>query len=229
MQYQKAVTFSYDDGVLQDRQLVGIFNTYGMKGTFNLNTGIQREESCFEIEGKPVCRMNQEDIGDLYQGHEVAVHGMTHAAAKGMDRKQLDREFGGDIDNITKIYGIRPVGMAYAYGVYDDTAVEYLQEQGICYGRTVEVTHSFAVPEQPMLLKGTCHHDDAQLFELAGQFLAAEPAPGEQMLFYVWGHSYEFYVKDNWSRMEKLCRMLQGRKDIFYGTNRQCLELFHII
>ena len=32
----KAVTFSYDDGVPEDKQLLEIFNKYGMKGTFNL-------------------------------------------------------------------------------------------------------------------------------------------------------------------------------------------------
>ena len=33
----KAVTFSYDDGVVQDRRLAGIFDKYGMKATFNIN------------------------------------------------------------------------------------------------------------------------------------------------------------------------------------------------
>lgn len=37
----KAVTFSYDDGVEQDRRLVELFNKYGMKATFNINSGIQ--------------------------------------------------------------------------------------------------------------------------------------------------------------------------------------------
>lgn len=34
----KAITFSYDDGVTQDRRLVELFNRYGVKGTFNLNS-----------------------------------------------------------------------------------------------------------------------------------------------------------------------------------------------
>ena len=38
MGYRKALTFSYDDGIEQDRKLVDIFNHYGMKATFNLNT-----------------------------------------------------------------------------------------------------------------------------------------------------------------------------------------------
>lgn len=229
MKYQKAITFSYDDGIESDRKLVEILNRYGMKCTFNLNTGIQSRESHFEIEGKEIYRMDQETIGDLYAGHEIAVHGLTHRAPADMTEEEMDQEFLTDIDNITRIYGQKPVGMAYAYGAYDQATVDYLQRHGIKYGRTVEATHGFAVPENPILLKATCHHDDEQLFELAQQFLESEPAPGEQQLFYIWGHSYEYYVKDNWDRLEKLCRMFADRRDIFRGTNRECLEMFGAI
>ena len=34
----KALTFSYDDGVTQDKRLIEIFNKYGLKATFNLNS-----------------------------------------------------------------------------------------------------------------------------------------------------------------------------------------------
>ena len=59
MNYQKAITFSYDDGIESDRKLVEIFNRYGMKCTFNLNTGIQSRESHFDIEGKEIYRMDR--------------------------------------------------------------------------------------------------------------------------------------------------------------------------
>ena len=40
----KALTFSYDDGVTQDQRLISLFNKYGLKATFNLNS---------ELLGKP--------------------------------------------------------------------------------------------------------------------------------------------------------------------------------
>lgn len=221
--YKKALTFSYDDGIEQDRKLVEIFNRYGMKATFNLNTGIQTPESNFEIEGVHINRMKQEGLAELYKGHEIATHGLTHAAPTGMTREQLDEEFITDAKNIERIYGTYPVGMAYAYGCVDDTVAEYLKSIGIKYGRTVESSHSFEIPKEPIKLKATCHHDDDMLFELAEKFLKAEPKDDEPMLFYVWGHSYEFDVNNNWDRIEKFCKMMSGRDDIFYGTNRECL------
>lgn len=221
--YRKALTFSYDDGIEQDRKLVEIFNKYGMKATFNLNTGIQTPESNFEIEGVYINRMKQEGLEELYRGHEIATHGLTHAAPTGMTKEQLDKEFLTDMSNIERIYGTYPVGMAYAYGCVDDEVVKYLKSIGIKYGRTVEASHSFEIPKEPLKLKATCHHDDDMLFELAEKFLKAEPKENEQMLFYVWGHSYEFDVNNNWDRIEDFCKMMSGKADIFYGTNRECL------
>lgn len=221
--YRKALTFSYDDGIEQDRKLVEIFNKYGMKATFNLNTGIQTPESNFEIEGVYINRMKQEGLEVLYRGHEIATHGLTHAAPTGMTKEQLDKEFLTDMSNIERIYGTYPVGMAYAYGCVDDEVVKYLKSIGIKYGRTVEASHSFEIPKEPLKLKATCHHDDDMLFELAEKFLKAEPKENEQMLFYVWGHSYEFDVNNNWDRIEEFCKMMSGKADIFYGTNRECL------
>lgn len=223
MNYKKAVTFSYDDGVEQDRRLVELFNYYGMKCTFNLNTGIQSEESCFEIEGVHIHRMNQEGLEQLYQGHEIAVHGLTHAAPAGLTKAELEQEFLMDAKNIERIYGKYPVGMAYAYGAVDDAAAAYLAEIGIQYGRTTGSTHSFALPKDLLHLEATCHHNDEKLFELAQQFLEAEATEEKPRLFYIWGHSYEFDVNQNWERIEKLCEMLGGRDDIFYGTNAECL------
>lgn len=221
--YRKALTFSYDDGIEQDRKLVEIFNKYGMKATFNLNTGIQTPESNFEIEGVYINRMKQEGLEELYRGHEIATHGLTHAAPTGMTKEQLDKEFLTDMSNIERIYGTYPVGMAYAYGCVDDEVVKYLKSIGIKYGRTVEASHSFEIPKEPLKLKATCHHDDDMLFELAEKFFKAEPKENEQMLFYVWGHSYEFDVNNNWDRIEEFCKMMSGKADIFYGTNRECL------
>ena len=67
----KVLTMSYDDGKIQDERLVGIFNKYGIKGTFNLNYGLMEQE-------QTPPRLSRERIAKLYRGHEVATHTMTH-------------------------------------------------------------------------------------------------------------------------------------------------------
>lgn len=58
---------SYDDGKLADRRLVSIFNHYGIKGTFHLNSGMHGPE-----------RIPSEEWKALYEGHEMSCHTVTH-------------------------------------------------------------------------------------------------------------------------------------------------------
>ena len=64
----KALTMSYDDGKVQDRRLIEIFNRYGIKGTFHLNSGLFHDPG----------RIQPAEIPSLYEGHEVACHTVTH-------------------------------------------------------------------------------------------------------------------------------------------------------
>ena len=40
----KVLTLSYDDGVVQDIRLINILDKYGIRGTFNINTGMYLPE-----------------------------------------------------------------------------------------------------------------------------------------------------------------------------------------
>lgn len=220
--YKKAITFSYDDGVEQDIRLLEILSEYGLKATFNLNTGLNYDRGTWQYEDKfQVHRLNLPEVKAFYKGHEIAVHGREHLCLTELDEVALHRELALDAEEITRIFGEAPVGMAYAYGAYNDIVVEKLRSLGLQYARTVESTHSFA--EQPDLLRfrPTCHHDDEKLFQLADEFLSMKPDTPQ--IFYIWGHSYEFEGKKNWDRFCRFCEKISGREDIFYGTNRQVL------
>ena len=77
----KAFTMSYDDGVFQDIRLIEILNRYGLKATFNLNSGLFGQQRILQVRGVPVNhnRLKAEDIRGVYAGHEVAAHTVTHA------------------------------------------------------------------------------------------------------------------------------------------------------
>ena len=128
-QYRKAVTFSYDDGNEQDEKLLEIFNDYGMKATFHVNTGLDHDHGTWQYRDRLwVHRLNLRDCPSLYRGHEVAVHGSLHQNLTELSPEALEEELGGNLRAITEIFGTRPVGMSYPYGVYNDTVVEKLDK-----------------------------------------------------------------------------------------------------
>ncbi len=219
--YRKAVTFSYDDGNEQDIRLVEILNTYGMKCTFNLNSGLTADNSAWKYKDAWVHRLHLPDCTQLYQGHEVAVHGKEHLNLTELSPEALHAELAEDKAELKRIFGSEPVGMAYAYGAYSPQVLDAVASQGLRYARTVHNTHQFAVQHKLLEFAPTCHHDDEEVFSLAKRFLESES--DEPMTFYLWGHSYEFDGNHNWDRIERLCEMLAGKESVFYGTNAQVL------
>jgi hypothetical protein len=41
----------------------------------------------------------------------------------------------------------------------------------------------------------------------------------DPMLFYLWGHSYEFEARNNWDVIENFAEAVSGKEDIWYATN----------
>ena len=220
---KKALTFSYDDGVGQDKRLVEIFNRYDMKGTFNINTGIQSASSKWVKGTVEIRRLNVRDIKEVYKGHEVAAHSLTHPHLELWDEETIENEMDQDMLNIERIFGHKPAGMAYPFGTYDEKTFKVLKKLGLGYARTVKSSENFEMQAELLEFSPTCHHNNKKLMELGRAFL--ELRPETPKLFYVWGHSFEFDTDDNWALIEEFCALMSGKDDIYYGTNADVFGL----
>lgn len=215
----KALTFSYDDGVEQDMRLVQLLDSHGMKGTFNLNSGLYSPEGKVFAPGTIHRRMSLSQVKALFNGnHEVAVHCLTHAYLPDLSQERMVYEIVKDRENLEREFGGTARGMAYPFGAVDDATVEAVRCCGIRYARTTRSTHGFRIPQDWLRLDPTCHHNDPQLMDLAERFLSARNSH-DAKLFYLWGHAYEFEANDNWQVIEGFIDRLAGRKEIWYATN----------
>ena len=212
----KALTFSYDDGVMQDIRLVELLNRYGLKGTFNLNSGLF---------GRNGTRIGRSDIRSVYEGHEVAAHTATHPFLEELSDDRVIDEVEQDRLALSDIVGYEVVGMAYPYGYQEKercTADLIRRNTGVLYARTTNETLSFDLPQKLHLLHPTVFHCNwDEMFRLGREFLELQTdAP---QVFYIWGHAYELDNGNGWEQFEQFCRLVSGRDDIYYGTNREIL------
>jgi len=216
----KALTLSYDDAVQQDVRLMTILNKYGLKCTFNINTGLFAEEGHEYSKGQIHRRMTEKEAVSLYKdsGHEVAVHALTHPFLEQLPANLVIKEIMEDRKNIERLFGKIARGMAYPFGTYNDEVVSILKSCGIAYARTVHSTESFSIPTDWLRLPATCHHNNPKLPELTDKFINEKPF-GSPWLFYLWGHSYEFEADNNWELIEDFAKKVSNREDIWYATN----------
>ena len=174
----KVLTMSYDDGKHADRRLVKIFNDNGIKGTFNVNYG---------MEGDPI-RIPQSEYEELYKGHEIACHTLTHPTIARCPLEQATVQIFEDRKGLEKVTGRMIRGMAYPNGSYSDDVKTLLRLHGIKYARIVGNSDSFDLPTDFYEWKATCHHNH-NLLQLGDEFAALTKKQYLYMM-YVWGHSY---------------------------------------
>lgn len=217
----KALTFSYDDGRVFDRKLVEIFNRYGVKGTFHLNSGTlgQKTESGDFV--------TPQEVKELYQGHEVACHTVTHLQPLAAPVGQVAREIAEDRKALEKLTGGLVQGLSYPFGRYSPEIIQAARAQGIKYSRTVVSTRDFHVPADFMEWHPTCHHGDPKLMDLGKQFLGFRGLG--MMVMYVWGHSFEFAWTDSWKIIEDFAAYMGGREDLWYCTNMELCQYVEAI
>ncbi len=218
---EKAVTLSYDDGVVADKRLAEIMVNYGLAGTFNVGT--LPEES-------GTSKLSKSEAREVYsqKGIEVAVHGARHLTWTEVEPAVAARDVMANREDLEKTFGKIVNGCAYPNGAYNDTVVDILRNSGIKYARTVISTEDFKLPTDWLRLPTTCHHDNPRLFELVDKFLGIEKQPyfwrNKPRLFYLWGHSYEFNQKDNWRVIEEFAKKIGGKSDIWYATNSEIYD-----
>lgn len=217
---KKALTLSYDDAVEQDIRLMQILDKHGIKCTFNINTGCFAPEGMVYEPGTIHRRLSKKQSLELYtnSGHEVAVHALTHPHLERMTAAEVAYEIMTDKSNIERDFSTITRGMAYPFGTYNDEVVRTLESCGIVYSRTTKCTEGFGIPADWLRLEATCHHKNPRLTELCDKFLQTDFA-SEPGLFYMWGHSYEFDMHDNWEVIECFAEKMGGREDIWYATN----------
>lgn len=220
---KKALTFSYDDGVMQDLRLISLFRLYGLRGTFNLNSASLGHLASSESNGRVIdlSRVPGEDVPLAYAGFEVAAHTSSHPSLTHLSSISAVEEIVSDRARLESLVR-RPVrGMAYPNGAVNESIKNIVKACGVSYARGTDTTGSYALPADRYDWACSCHH--SELEPLIDPFLDDQR---RLMLLSVWGHSYEFDMTATWDVIESQLERLGGNDDVWYASN---IEVFDYI
>ncbi len=224
MNFKKAITFSFDDGTTQDQRLIEILDKYGLKCTFNINSGLLGKPGMLDFWNRTVAHVKpkKEEVREIYGNHEVAVHTLTHPMLPELEEAEIIEQVEQDRLALSQLMGYEVRGMAYPCGGQnndDRVAGIIAKHTGVKYARTITSSYSFDLQSNLLRFNPTVHVMEKQrMEELAEEFLALETE--EPKIFYIWGHAFEFDI-GGWAWFEDFCRRISGKPDIYYGTNAE--------
>ena len=138
----------------------------------------------------------------IYDGHEVAVHTLTHPNLTQIESDDvIIRQVEQDRINLSQLVGYEVEGMAYPCGGQnnDDRVAGIIKNNtGILYSRTITSTYSFDLQDNLHRFNPSVYHimEEDKLFELGEKFINL--TPDKPQIYYIWGHSYEFEIENTW-------------------------------
>ena len=205
----KIVSLSFDDGTIYDKRFIDLLNKYGLRATFNLNSGLK--DFIWYYEDKPIRRLNLEESKEIYKGHEVASHSLTHPYFSSLDEKRQIREVEEDILNLEKIFSRKIEGFAFPF--IDQTEAYKKKKKNnidLKYIRCSIFTEKI-LPKDRYHVGINALYDDKDIYEKLERY-KSNILPNS--LFVIAGHSYEFEVKNDWEKIENLLKYLKDNDEL---------------
>ena len=219
---KKAFNFTYDDGVLQDVRFVKLLNKYGIKGTFNLNSGLMEQRfSWIHPNGMEVIRLSPEIASNLYAGHEIASHTLTHPYLNDLTEDQIYHQMYQDKQNLEGWFEREVKGFAVPFDYYDDSIAAYAQACGFEYARISDCSGTFEPCMDWYHWKTGIYHIDSNLTKYVADFLNTEV---DLAVCQIVGHSYDLDALDLWGTIELICAAVSTRDDIWFCTNLELVR-----
>ena len=205
----KIVSLSFDDGTIYDKRFIGLLNKYGLRATFNLNSGL--DDFIWYYEDKPIRRLNLEESKDIYNGHEVASHSLTHPYFSSLDEKRQIQEVEEDILNLEKIFSRKIEGFAFPFIDQTEANIQVVKNNiDLKYIRCSIFTEKI-LPKDRYHVGINALYDDKDIYEKLERY-KSNILPNS--LFVIAGHSYEFEVKNDWEKIEKLLKYLKENDEL---------------
>lgn len=219
---EKAFNVSYDDGVIQDIKFVKLLNKYGIKGTFNLNSGLMKKQfSWIHESGAVITRLSPDESVDLYKGHEVASHSLTHPFFSGQTPNQIYNELIEDKRNLENLFQYKIKGFACPFEYYDDIIKSCVKKIGFSYSRICDETYDFSYSNDCYTWKASFFHTEPGLPEFIDRFCETEK---ELAICQIVGHSYDLEILKLWSTIENCFYKLRQNDNIWFTTTIELIE-----
>ncbi|MBQ9002398.1 MAG: polysaccharide deacetylase family protein [Eggerthellaceae bacterium] len=238
---KKYFTWSFDDGLEQDKRIVDVLRKNGMGATFHLNSGLFGDKT---YEGRignlgmteaPAIRFDPRkhhllryvehfripanEVVDVYRGFEIASHTVSHANLARCTEEERTREIADDVRALSSMFGQAVIGFAFPYGAGAKKSRPALEAAGVRYARLATSAGGaagFRFPRDPLAMPLTCWHISKKTFATLQAFFDAR-AEDDDLFFLMFAHGYEFDFSthhSNWTRFERICDAVASHDDI---------------
>ena len=245
---RKFFSWSFDDGLEQDKRIIEILKEYGLGATFHLNSGLfgdktyegrignlgmtEKPAASFDPNARhllpyvPHFRIPADEVVQVYEGFEIASHTCHHVNLAKCTERERRAEIADDVNALSALFGQPVTGFAYPYGVGAKQSREALQAAGVQYARMATSKPGFRFPDDPLQLPLSCWHISGKTFDRLDAFFNTEAE--EDLFFLMFAHGYEFDFgtkESNWEKFRRICETVASHDDVITCSIGEALRM----
>ncbi len=177
-------SLSFDDGVPTDKVLAEVLRALGIPATFYIS-----------LDSLQFWRTTDAALVEVYRGHEIGAHSMTHVPLNTLNRQDMETEVGKSKSELERIFGQTVDCFAYPWGLHTPDVQRVVRDAGFSWARgTVRTGTNISNP-----------------FAIAtdGTFDAHFPTGAKGNFCHYFGHSWLIHKNyGNYDRIRTLCEAM---------------------
>ncbi len=216
----KIVVLSFDDGTIYDRKFIELLNKYHLRATFNLNSGLD-DYVWYYNKNHEIRRLNLKECKDLYRNQEVASHTLTHPFLTSLNKDELIYQINQDLINLEKIFNKKITSFAVPFDACNDKIIEIIKKNTKIKNIRCPCIKDDYFPIDQYHIHINALYDDPLIFDKLEKFSSNNL---ENSLFVIAGHSYEFEVKNDWEKIEKLLKYIYTNLKLTNMTMQEAVD-----
>lgn len=219
---RKIMVLSFDDGTIYDERFIELLNKYQIPCTFNLNSGLK--DYVWYYKEHPIRRFDLTEKPEMYKGHEIASHTVTHPYLTELTEEELIREVGEDCRKLKEIFKVEEIGFAVPLDRCEEREIEIIRKLGCAeYLRLPKLQEGYNPPEDAFRIGCNGMYNEPGIKDKIAAF-AKSTLPVS--VFVLAGHSYEFEVDNDWEYIEDLLKYMKSFEDFEFMTMMDMVKNF---
>lgn len=204
----KLFVISFDDGTVHDLKFIELLNKYNISASLNLNSGL--EYFVWYNNGIPIERLKLSEYKDFFEKHEVCSHSLTHPYLTSLSKEKLSYEINQDVYNLESIFKRKVCSFAVPFTECNEREIDIIKRNTkienirlSCYA------DDYSFPSDSYHFKISALYNDLDVYEKIDTFNQLEEG-----IFILCGHSYEFYINDEWDKIEDILKYIIALPEI---------------
>lgn len=220
---KKYLVLSFDDGTIYDKRFIELLNKYNVCATLNLNSGLC-DFVWYYNDSFPIRRLKLEECFNMFDGHEIASHTLTHPYLTSLSFEDLVSQVNSDVCNLERIFNVKVESFAVPFTPCNEREIDIIKNHTpIKYMRLsyMKDKYDFTIPNDPYHFKINALYNEKDIYEHIKIFADNKL---DKSIFIIAGHSYEFEINNDWNYIEDLLKYIKSFDEFEVVTFKEAVK-----